>query len=281
MFAPTQIDAHVPPPFSEGLLWRISKAGVPDSFAFGTIHIADPRVNRITKPVEDALSRSRMLALELGSGVADERVFELEQFSDGQRLQPLIGAEAYKRVRIELAVQGVPEPVIERMKPWAAMLKVSRAAPRGDDTSLDERLLAAARARGLKVEPLEWVEEQIAAFDALPLESQVALLKHALADREALRAGVDATIDAWLRGDLALLTRLSVRGADRFTDLGRHYLELTKHIVHNRSIQMHHRLVMPLRGGRVFVAVGALHLYGEKGLLAMIARDGYRVTRIH
>jgi uncharacterized protein YbaP (TraB family) len=39
-------------------------------------------------------------------------------------------------------------------------------------------------------------------------------------------------------------------------------------------------LIVPLRGGRVFVAVGALHLYGDKGLLAMIARDKYRVTRL-
>jgi uncharacterized protein YbaP (TraB family) len=28
------------------------------------------------------------------------------------------------------------------------------------------------------------------------------------------------------------------------------------------------------------VAIGAAHLYGERGLLAMLQRDGYRVTRI-
>ena len=100
-----------------------------DSFVFGTIHIPDPRVV-IAKPVGEALARSRMLALELGSGVANEEVFELEQFRDGQRLQPLIGDEAFKQVRIELAAQDIPERVIERMKPWAAMIKVSRGKPR-------------------------------------------------------------------------------------------------------------------------------------------------------
>lgn len=277
--ASTPLDAHLPPPFGEGLLWRISKTGVPDSFVFGTIHIADSRVG-IAKPVVDALARSRTLALELGGGVADAQVFELEQFHDGRRLQPLIGDAAFVRVRTELTAQDVPDRVIERMKPWAAMIKVARATPRGGETSLDQQLLAAARARGMRVEPLEWVEEQIAAFDAVPLESQVALLKHALAHREALESTVDASIDAWLRGDLARLARISDSMGEQFAYMRPHYRQLTRHIIHNRSILMHHRLIMPLRGGRVFVAVGALHLYGDKGLLAMIARDGYRVARL-
>jgi len=43
---------------------------------------------------------------------------------------------------------------------------------------------------------------------------------------------------------------------------------------------MHHRLFLPLRRGQVFVAIGASHLHGDRGLLAMLRRDGYRVTRI-
>jgi uncharacterized protein YbaP (TraB family) len=168
--------------------------------------------------------RSRTLALELGNGIADEQVFELEQFRDGRRLQSLIGDEAFKQVRVELAAQDVPPRVIERMKPGAAMIKVARAPARGGVTSLDQQLLAAARARGMRIEPLEWVEEQIAAFDAVPLESQVALLKHALTDREALEAGVEGTIRAWLRGDLARLARLNAGSHDRFSEMSRHYL---------------------------------------------------------
>jgi len=274
------LDAHTPPPFTEGLLWRIAKTGVPDSFAFGTIHIADPRVT-IAAPVGDALARSRTLALESGGEVANGEVFELEQFPDGRRLRPLIGDDAFKRVRAELTAQDVPAAVIERMKPWAAMIKVARAPPRGSEATLDQQLLAAASARGVKLMALEWVEEQIAAFDAVPLDTQVALLRHAIADQAALEAGLDATIDAWRRGDLAALAKLNAGSHDRFSVLGRHYAVLTKHIIHDRNVLMHHRLVLPLRAGRVFVAVGALHLHGEKGLLALIARSGYRVTRLY
>jgi uncharacterized protein YbaP (TraB family) len=159
-------------------------------------------------------------------------------------------------------------------------VKLGRPPVQDGEQSLDQRLLAAARGQRMQLAPLELPEEQIAAFDTVPMDSQVALLKHALDHRDALDAGIEPTIDAWLRGDLAGLARVGDRMGEQFPGMGHHYRELTKHIVYNRTILMHHRLALPLRGGRVFVAVGAMHLYGSKGLLAMLQRDGYRVTRI-
>jgi hypothetical protein len=270
---------RAPSPFVEGLLWRISKDGIPDSYAFGTIHVADPRV-AISKPVADALARSRTLALELIDAVADQRVFELEQLPDGSQLKALVGDAAFAQVRTELATQDIPQDAVARMKPWAAMIKIARASPRGNEPSIDHQLLQAARARGLKIVLLELVDEQIAAFDAVPLGTQVALLKHVLAERPALEAAVELAIQAWLRGDLAQLARLNAGSDARFPEMSRHFQVLTRHIIHDRNVLMHHRLFMPLRAGRVFIAVGAMHLHGDKGLLALIARDGYRVTRL-
>ena len=35
-----------------------------------------------------------------------------------------------------------------------------------------------------------------------------------------------------------------------------------------------------LAKGRVFIAIGALHLPGEEGLVMLLSRAGYRATRI-
>ena len=41
------------------------------------------------------------------------------------------------------------------------------------------------------------------------------------------------------------------------------------------------RMQRQLRKGEAFVALGALHLYGEKGVLALLLEDGWKVARIY
>lgn len=263
-----------------GRLWRIAKSGIPDSFVLGTIHVADPRVATISKPVASALARSRYLAVELVPEAADPRTAELEELEDGKRLEPMIGADAYLRLRNELEAQGVRRPVIEHLKPWAAMMKLSRVAAKPGQKTLEEALFLAARNRRLRVLPLELLEEKVAALDAVPRDAQVAMLRHALDHRDALTANVEATVEAWLRGDLEGLARVSDRTYEQFPALRDHYSRLIQHVIYDRTAVMHHRLFMPLRQGRVFVAMGVLHLYGENGLLALLREDGFVVTRL-
>ena len=59
-----------------------------------------------------------------------------------------------------------------------------------------------------------------------------------------------------------------------------HVAALIRHLVDDRSALMAHRLFLPLRGGRVFVSVGALHLDGPRGLVALLRAQGYRVRRV-
>lgn len=268
-------------PFAEGRLWRVSRAGLPDSYVLGTIHIADPRVSRLVPPIADALGRSRTLAVEVAPWAPSGDAFaDLEQLEGGGRLEPLVGSAVYAQVRSALLAQGMAESAIARLKPWAAMLRVAQFAPAREGPTLDENVLMAARERRMRVLPLELIDEQVGAFDTVPMESQVALLAHAIADRHALAATTEPTIRAWLRGDLAAIAQMSETAGDDFPGMRRHYEALARHVVHNRTILLHHRLYSPLRAGRVFVAVGASHLYGEGGLLALLRNDGYRVTRL-
>ena len=55
---------------------------------------------------------------------------------------------------------------------------------------------------------------------------------------------------------------------------------LEKAIIHDRSVVMAYRLQAYLRRGGAFVAVGALHLYGPKGMLALLAEDGWVVRPV-
>jgi uncharacterized protein len=148
-------------------------------------------------------------------------------------------------------------------------------------TTLDQNLAAMARTRGMRVLGLEGVEEQIAVFERIPLDTQIGLLKHALEHRDELAAMIEPTIQAWLRRDLAGLLAVSARIESRYPDMAAHYRILSRNVVQNRTVVMAYRLAVPLREGRAFVAVGATHLYGDQGLLALIEEQGYRVRPVY
>ena len=269
-------------PFARGLLWRLDKPGVPASWVFGTLHSNDPRVRALPVPVAHAFSQARTFAMEIyWSETEDQRFYEAMQFDDDRRLASLVGDEVYSRLRQELGSAALPEEALARTKPWAALLRIATTRGKGDGPTLDRSLFVAAHERRMTMLGLEWLDEQVAAFDAIPIETQIALLRHALDHRTELEAQIEPTILAWLDRDLAALASINRAAAGDDPDLRRHYAVLTQQLVLNRSVLMAHRLFLPLRRGRVFVAVGALHLYGATGLLAQLRAQGYRLHRVY
>lgn len=268
--------------FARGLLWRVARPGVAPSHVFGTIHLADPRVLEIPESVTRALSISRRYFMEShDAGPERARFLEAAQFDDGRRLEPLIGPEAFAKVVAYFREHDLPDEVIARIKPWAALANLTVTPQDYERETPDQKLLALARSLGLQIDALEGVEERISVFEGIPMETQVALLKHALEHRDELAGMIEPTIQAWLRRDLAGLDALNERLAARYPDMAEHYRALFRRVVRNRSIVMAHRLFIPLRQGRAFIAIGANHLYGEEGVLRLIERQGYRLTRVY
>jgi uncharacterized protein YbaP (TraB family) len=268
--------------FERGLLWRLDKPGAAPSWVYGTLHSSDPRVTSLPAEVGSALAAARSFAMEIYlTDLTGAAFVEATQFDDGRRLAPLLGQAAYDRLRDVLAASAPPEEVLARTKPWAALLRIDAARAASDAPTLDRRLYLAARERHMTVLGLEDLDEQVAALDGIPLATQIAILRHTLDNLTRIETLAEPAIRAWLARDLAALASLSARAAGGDSDVARHYAVLTHALVENRSVLMAHRLFLPLARGGVFVAVGALHLYGNKGLLALLRAQGYRVRRVY
>ncbi len=272
--------------YGKGLLFRLDKPGVAPSWVFGTIHSDDPRVTALPVEVVQAFAASRSLAPEIQLGSADlEEHFAGAQLDDSRRLADVFDPDTLARIRLALGASAASDEAFARMKPWAVLLKLAEALPAtgpgtGTGEILDQMLVRMARERRMSVVVLELPDEQIASFDVIPLESQAALVRDVLDRRGTLVIEHEKTVRAWLDRDPAALRALGAGAGRRDPVLARHYAEVTRHLVDNRSAQMAHRLFLPLRSGRVFVAVGAMHLPGDQGLLALLRAQGYAIRRV-
>ena len=270
--------------FERGLLWRIARKGAAPSpgpsYVYGTIHVADARLKELPEAVRGALHASRLLMLEfLPDAISRGRFLEAATLAEGQTLEQLIGAADFELAAASLSAAGLAREQVNRLKPWAVLLNLRAAAP-ADAAPLDSQLAAAAQARRLPIEQLEGVEEQIFTFDEMPPEAQIALLRHGLAHRAELEELARRTLEAYLQGDLAAIWRRREEYKVRYPALVAYQDLMTKRVVHDRSVVMAFRMQRALRHGQAFVALGALHLYGRQGVLALLEQDGYRASRV-
>lgn len=267
--------------FGRGLLWRVTKNGVAPSHVYGTIHVADPRLAELPAVVRKIFDGAKSLMLEfVPDGYSRERFLEAAMFLDHQTLEQKIGAEDFERAVEHLQPIGLPRELVNKLKPWGVLLNLRNPKRGAQGSPLDSQLVELARARRMPLHQIEGVEEQIFTFDEFPMESQVALLKHSLAYRDELLELAERTLDAYLAGDLSAIWRLREQFVARHPQIAAHQAAMTKRVVHDRSVVMAFRMQRQLRRGDAFVALGALHLYGEKGVLALLEDDGYRAARV-
>jgi uncharacterized protein len=268
------------PRYEQGVLWLVEKPGSPPSHIFGTIHVDDPRVTKLPAPVSRALGESRSLTVELSLDPGNIMALASRMLlQDGRKLAAIAGVELYGKASALAAKLGLPEPALNMFKPWAVALMVMM--PQQDpENVLDFMLVRAATTQGKPVHELESVNEQVDVFEGMSEPDQLALLRYAVENHERLPRYTGRLVDAYLARDLAGMWRISQEDADR-PDVRRLNEVFVERVLYSRNQRMAERMEARLGEGGGFVAVGALHLYGDRGVLAELQRRGYRVSRVY
>ena len=198
--------------------------------------------------------------------------------SGSSDLKGLIGEDLFDQAAQAMAEYGVPEMALMRMKPWAVATMLSAPRPKTGQF-LDMLLYQQALAQGKEVGGLETAKEQIAVFDALTLDDQVALLEEALASRSMLPELFEKLIVSYLAGDLEgieAFARENMMQSNK--SLG---ARMMKRLNDQRNVKMVQRLLDKLAAGGTFAAVGALHLPGDAGILHLLGQQGYEIRPVH
>ena len=266
-------------PYQQGLLWKIERSGQAASYVFGTIHSEDPRVLNLPKPVQSTFDGASTFVME---ALLTERAMQVMSnamlFQDGRGLKDVVSPNTYGKAVTALTDYGLPEAAVQLMQPWALAITLSTPKPK-TGLVLDLALMQQAQAAGKKTAGLETFEEQLGIFTKLSMPEQVSMLEDTLKHLGIVQKVLEQIHQAYLARDLAKLERLSAeQQALGDQAMGK---KLMHQLIDQRNARMVTRMEPFLKRGQAFIAIGALHLPGEVGVLNLLAKQGYRVSVVY
>ena len=277
-----------------GLLWKIEKPGLAPSWLFGTMHVTDPRVTELPQAAQAAFDAAGTVVIEtvdiLDPAKAQAALLtkpELTMFTDGTTLTSFLSADDARLVEAELSRRGIPLALVSRMKPWmiagmVAMPPCELARKTGGADFLDIRIANAAKAEGKELKGLESIGEQMSAMADLPMEFHIRGLVETIKLADLMPDIMATMTELYLDGEIALIMPvIMASGPDGAQDDTDGYAEFEKRIVTMRNHVMAERAAPILDAGNAFIAVGALHLPGDEGLVALLRDAGYTVTAVN
>lgn len=255
-------------------------------YLYGSIHLGRDGIEPFNAPVFEALRRSSRLVLEADPSDAarvQALVLRMGRYEEGDDLSRHVPPALLARVEAFGRKRNVPAEQLRRFRPWmlANMVALSDFADAGLDASMGTEMYLAgfARSLGMPIVEIEGMANQLRLLADLPDDLQAAQLDEALADLDAGTHGEQSRelYDIWVAGDRAGAERWMARTrADAAgKPFERHFLDV---LIDDRNRTMADAAEAPLKGrDRTFFAVGALHLFGQRGLIAELQRRGYRV----
>lgn len=259
-------------------VFRVQQSGGPVSFLVGTMHSEDPRVTGLMAQIAPLVAQVEVVAVELvPDGVTMLAVGAASLLPDGKKLETLIGDARFRRLVAAAAGLGIPHEVLQRLKPWAAAVMLGMPAAESG-RFLDMQIYLRALETGREVVGLETAAEQLAVFDGMSTGDQLLLLDEMVKNAAELPKQLDELTAVYLTGDLE---RLDEQARTQYRDMPESIRNWFEHsLIASRNLRMAERAAVLVEQRPVLLAVGALHLSGETGLVEALRRRGFSVNSV-
>ena len=252
-------------------------------YLMGSIHMMSESFYPLNPALEAAFKDSDLLVEEVDMAEMLDPMAQMSMLTRGmlpsnQSLDKLLSPATLALVKKATGDMGGAGGPLMRFKPWmlAIALQGMELAKAGFNPALglDQHFYDEAQAAAMKAQGLETVEYQISRFDEMTMEQQDRMLAETLKELATETATVGKLGDAWKSGDVATIERIAL--ADLKSDP----------VMYQRLLVERNKNWLPkiealfARRGRALVVVGAAHLVGPDGLIAMLKAKGYTVEQL-
>ena len=273
-------------PTEKSVFWKITGNGLKKpSYLLGTIHLIPASQFKLPIAADQSLDKVERVTFEIDMKEMTNFRTQLSlmtkaMMAGGKTLQDLLSPEDYAFVHQKLADKGMPGGLLERLKPLflSTMLGSEEEGPAATDkmTSVEMEVYRMARRRKLESAGLETAAYQMSVFDSIPYTAQAKMLVEGLraADSGSADTGGEKQLDAMLRlyreQDITAMQAMissDESGMAGFEDI----------LLNNRNRNWIPIMGRMMREKPTLFAVGAGHLGGPAGMVALLRSAGYRV----
>jgi uncharacterized protein YbaP (TraB family) len=270
---------------AENFLWRVDSL-TNHVYLFGTVHAGKASWYPMPKAVEEAYRDAASLVVEADATnqKAMEEFAPAMTYAPPDNLRKHLPPGDYERLLRVLPRYGMHEAQVAQMKPFivASLLVFAEWTRLGylPQLGVDTYFIDRAKAEQKPIVELEGVATQARLMDSIPEKQAVTLLEGTLDAIEQGLTGeqIQGVVRSWEVGDTQLMLDIArkydekVKGAADFED----------RFIWSRHDAMMEKIAAWLDQGDTsrFIAVGALHLVGPKGLVERLRQRGYTVRRI-
>jgi len=264
------------------LLWKISGNGLEKpSYLFGTIHMICADDALLSDNMKKAISDCDEVYLEVDM----DNIFEMigvvskMKMKGDTTLKDLLTPEDYKKVKTYFETKGsmLPFSMLETYKPMLAASTLEQSSMPCDNTAMMEQvIMKEAKQFNKKIKGLETMSYQAGVLDSIPYKLQAEQLA-AYIEKENKGEEDDKELkemfNAYKNQDLKRLEELLIEtdaGMSGFTDI----------LLYHRNQNWVEKLKTLLPQKSLLIAVGAGHLPGEKGVINLLRKEGYKLTPV-
>lgn len=268
-------------PTEKSLVWKISGKGLKKpSYLYGTIHMIPKDEFELPGAIRESLDNVRRVTFEIDmkdmTNFRSQLSLLTKSFmAGGKTLKDLLNAEDYKLVKAKMAEKGLPGGMFERVKPMFLSTLFSsdeESSAQGSITSVEMELYKMSKNRRLESAGLETAAYQMSVFDSIPYAAQAKMLVDGLRslDTTSTEEGqLDQMLRLYREQDISAMQSMigDDDGMGQYEDL---------------FLKKRNQNWIPIMGKMMaekptLFAVGAGHLGGKFGVVALLRKEGYRV----
>ncbi|HTM04651.1 MAG TPA: TraB/GumN family protein [Vicinamibacterales bacterium] len=265
---------------ARGLIWSVERDGR-TNWLVGSVHLLPASAHPFPSTMENAFGRATTLMeeLEIADPTSADLMFAVlgkGMLPEGKTLATVLPRATYDKLSQRLAAGGLSIALVQSMQPWLVELTIEQIdlQKSGFDPQLGVDMYYRKKAtdRNLSFTALETAAEQIDYLAGTPMDVQVTELTTLLEGGDTEVKDVQQIATAWRAGDTATLERVLLK---EFKDSPSVYQSL----VVDRNRRWVPRIESCFSAGNCYVVVGAAHMLGSDGLVAMLRQKGYKITQ--